>query len=120
MTLTKIVLVLALTVSASNVNAAGSIQHSGKAIKHSTLAVGHGIASTAKTASAVVAVPLIVGGSVAVVAGTTSVKAGASLVDSTKSQHKHTHAPLVITETTITADPAPDQIIVIQTKQTPH
>jgi hypothetical protein len=120
MKLTKIFFAIALSVTGLNTHAAGSAHHSTQASKHTALAGSHGVASTAKVASAVVAAPLIVGGSVALVAGAASVKAGASIVDSANTSHSHKHRPLVITETTITADPAPDQIIVIQTKQTTH
>ncbi|MDU0355346.1 hypothetical protein RS130_16815 [Paraglaciecola aquimarina] len=64
-----------------------------------------------------VAAPLILGGSVALISGAASIKLGSTLVESTNSSKSHVHEPLVITETTITADPAPDQMIVIQTQQ---
>jgi len=90
---------LILSLSSSAVIADNSAQHTSKAAKHSALAVTHGVASTAKVASAVVAVPLIVGGSASIAAGTSiaasSVKSG----------------PLVITEKTITVDPAPKMIM---------
>ena len=116
MKLTTIALLFTFSVSSLTVQAEGSVQHSGQASKHSVLALGHGALSTAKVASAVVAVPLVVAGSVALTAGAASVQAGVSNADSV-SNHNH-HAPLVITETTITADPAPNKVIVIQKKQT--
>lgn len=116
MKLTTIALIFSLSVTSVAVQAEGSTHHSGQASKHSVLAVGHGAVSTAKVASAVVAVPLVVAGSVALTAGAASVQTGTSIADSA-SKHHH-HGPLVITETTITADPAPNKIIVIQEKQT--
>lgn len=116
MKFTTIALAFTLSISSVAAQAQDSVQHSGQASKHSVLAVGHGAVSTAKVASAVVAVPLIVTGSVALSAGAAILKTGASIADST-SKHHH-HGPLVITETTITADPAPNKVIVIQKKQT--
>lgn len=116
MKLSTIALVFTLSITSIAAQAAGSTQHSGKASKHSVLAVGHGAASTAQVASAVVAVPLVVAGSVALSAGAASVQTKASMANSA-SRHAH-HGPLVITETTITADPAPNKVIVIQKKQT--
>ena len=116
MKLTTIALVFTLSISSVAAQAEGSTQHSGQASKHSVLAVGHGAVSTAKVASAVVAVPLVVAGSVALSAGAASVQTGASIANSA-SRHTH-HGPLVITETTITADPAPNKVIVIHKKQT--
>ena len=124
MKFTNIALIFSLSISSVSVFAADSTQHSGKASKHSVLAVGHGAVSTTKVASAVVAVPIVAVGSVALVAGTASVHTGASVADSAshhnaKPHHhrKESHRPLVITETTITADPAPNQTIVIQQQQ---
>lgn len=116
MKLTTIALVFTLSITSVAAQAEGSTHHSGKASKHSVLAVAHGAVSTAKVASAAVAVPLVVAGSVALTSGAASVKTGASIANST-SRHHH-HGPLVITETTITADPAPNKVIVIQEKQT--
>lgn len=115
MKLTTIALVFTLSITSVAAKAEGSTQHSGQASKHSVLAVGHGAVSTAKVASAVVAVPLLVAGSLALTAGAASVQTGASIANSTS---KHHHGPLIITETTITADPAPNKVIVIQKKQT--
>ena len=117
MKFTTIALVFTLSVTSITsvtAQAEGSAQHSGQASKHSVLAVGHGALSTVKVASAVVAVP--VAGSVMVTAGMASIQTAASIANKA-SIHKH-HGPLVITETTITADPAPDKAIVIQNKQT--
>jgi hypothetical protein len=116
MKLTTIALVFSLSITSVAVQADDSIKHSGQASKHSALALGHGALSTAKVASAVVAVPLVVAGSVALTAGAASIQTGTSIAKSV-SKHQH-HGPLVITETTITADPAPNKVIVIQKKQT--
>jgi hypothetical protein len=116
MKLTTIALILTLSVSSIDLQAEGSVHHSGQASKHLVLAVGHGVVSNAKIASAVVAVPLVIVGSVAVVAGAASVQTGASILK-TISTHKP-HGTLVITQTTITADPAPNKVIVIEKKQT--
>ena len=116
MKLTTIALVLTLTVTSVTVQANDSTQHSGQASKHSVLAVSHGVVSTAKVASAVVAVPLVIAGSVALTGVVVSANAGASIVDAT-SNHTH-YGPLVITETTITADPAPNKVIIIQKEKT--
>ena len=107
MKLTTIALIFTLSITSVAVKAEGSTQHSGQASKHSVLAAGHGAVSTAQVASAVVAVPLVVAGSVALSAGAASVQTGASIANSASS-HTH-HGSLVITETTITADPAPNK-----------
>ncbi|MEQ3640123.1 MAG: hypothetical protein ABNH03_10220 [Alteromonas sp.] len=99
-----------------------SINHSGKASKHSALAASEGLATTASVASAVVAVPVVLTGSV-VVAGSALTE---SVVDeSAHSLHRASHQssvahnqPLVITETIITADPAPNQVVTTKTKVT--
>lgn len=100
---TSALLILSLTSSA--VMADNSAQHTSKAVKHSALAVTHGVASTAKVASAVVAVPLIVAGSASLAAGTSI---AASSVN---------HGPLIITEKTITVDPAPKMIMKMDDKK---
>ncbi|WP_269520690.1 hypothetical protein [Alteromonas sp. BMJM2] len=99
-----------------------SINHSGKASKHSALAASEGLATTASVASAVVAVPVVLTGSV-VVAGSALTE---SVVDeSAGNLHQASHQssvahnqPLVITETIITADPAPNQVVTTKTKVT--
>ena len=119
MKFTTIALVFTFSITSINsvtVRAESSAQHSGQASKHSVLAVGHGVLSTAKVASAIVAVPVVVAGSVMVTTGTASIQTAASIVDKS-SIHRH-HGPLVITEITITADPAPDKATVLQNKQT--
>ncbi|WP_333972530.1 hypothetical protein [Alteromonas mediterranea] len=92
-----------------------SIDHSGKASKHSVLAASEGLATTASVASAVVAVPVVLTGSVVV--------AGSAVVESARILHQASHQssvahdqPLVITETIITADPAPNQVVTTKTK----
>ena len=108
----------------TNVYALGSIDHSVQASKHAALAVTEGVASTAMVASAVIAVPVIVVGAASVAVGNVVVKAGESMANAAvhSSNHLHNHTPthktrtLVITQKTITADPAPDKVIVIQTE----
>lgn len=92
-----------------------SIDHSGKASKHSALAASEGLATTASVASAVVAVPVILTGSV-VIAGSAVVESAVD--ESARNVHAASHQssvdnnqPLVITETIITADPAPNKVI---------
>ena len=92
-----------------------SIDHSGKASKHSVLAASEGLAATASVASAVAAVPVILTGSVVVAAGNV---AQSAVDESTSSSHGAGHQssanhnePLVITETIITADPAPNKVV---------
>ncbi|WP_232283253.1 hypothetical protein [Paraglaciecola sp. T6c] len=68
------------------------------------------------------ATPLIVAGGVSLVTGSVIVEAA----DSIKSSHSsHSHAdkntqlePLVISDATVTVDPAPNQVIVIQNNNT--
>lgn len=86
-----------------------TIHHSGQASKHAVLASAHGVASTATVVSAVAAVPLVIAGGTSMMIGTVSLDAGASAIKSI--QH---NKPLVITDKTITVDPAPNQVIVIQ------
>lgn len=97
-----------------------SIDHSGKASKHSVLAASEGLATTASVASAVVAVPVVLTGSVAV-AGSAVVESAVN--ESARNLHRASHQssvahdqPLVITETIITADPAPNQVVTTKTK----
>ncbi|WJG10813.1 hypothetical protein [Aliiglaciecola sp. LCG003] len=109
-----VVLISLLSVFAINANAQDSGQHSGQASKHSALAASEGLASTAVVASAAVAVPVIVVAGTSAVAGSAVVAAGDSLDKSIKASHAHEHqsqTTLVITERTITADPAPNQVI---------
>lgn len=98
-----------------SVMADDSIDHSAKASKHSALAASEGLATTASVASAVVAVPVILTGS-AVVAG--SAVAESVIGESSRSIHGASHQlsvdnnqPLVITQTIITADPAPNKVV---------
>ena len=109
MNLTKTITFIAMSLIATQACAADSIQHSGKAVKHSTLAVGHSVVTTAQVASVAVAVPLVVAGSV----GVASVAAADSL---------HTKAvknePIEISEVTVTADPAPNKVLVTTTTTT--
>lgn len=104
MKISKVAFLVSLTLAAMSAQAAESIDHSGQASKHSVLAVAHGAASTAKVVSAVVAVPLIVAGGVSVVAGSASVAAGTSVLNS-----KASTGILIITDKTVTVDPAPNK-----------
>lgn len=117
MKLPTIALIFALSTTSISAFAEGSTHHSGQASKHSVLAVGEGAISTTKVASTVVAVPVIAAGSVVLSAGAASVHTGASIAEAASHPHHH-HRPLVITETTITADPAPNKVIAVQKKQT--
>ena len=105
-------ILISLTTLAFNAHAEGASHHSGQASKHSVLASTHTLASTAEVASAVVATPLIVAGGVSLVAGSVVLEAGSSVAKS----HAH-HGPLVITEKTVTADPAPNQVIIINNNE---
>ena len=109
MNMKKIIPVLILSTMSHVVWAEGSTYHSGQASKHSVLAVTEGLASTAAVGSAVVAVPVISVGAASVATGSMIAEAGESIAKS----HAN-HGPLVITERTITVDPAPDQVIIIQ------
>ena len=88
-----------------------SVHHSVQASKHSALASAHGVASIATTVSAIAAVPLIIAGGTSLMIGTVSMDAGVSAIKSVRN-----NKPLTITETTVTADPAPNQVIIIQNK----
>ena len=106
---------LALTLSCATVavHAEGSVNHSGQASKHSALAVAEGAVSTAKVASVVVAAPLVIAGGASLVTGSVIAESANNI----KSSHVH-KGPLVISDTTVTADPAPNQVIIIQNNQT--
>jgi hypothetical protein len=100
----------------------GSVHHSGQASKHSVLAVAHGVGDSAKVASAVVAAPIIVAGGVSLATGSAAISVGESIGNSAQNVSNH-HAQkhntqLTITEITITADPAPNQIAPKTTQQT--
>ena len=107
-------------VGINTVYADDSITHSAKASKHSVLAASEGLASTATVASAVVAAPIIVTGSVVVATGSVIAESAESIA-----RNAHTHSetashngPLVITETIITADLAPNKVKVTTTTTT--
>ena len=95
-------LILAMLVTTTHAFADGSSKNASKASKHSVLAIAHGTAFSAKVASGVIAVPLLVVGSV----GIASAQAGTALM-----KNAVENAPLVITEITVTADPAPEVIM---------
>jgi hypothetical protein len=96
---------------------AGAVTHSVEASKHSGLAMSEGLASTAMVASAVVAIPVVVVAGISMVAASVVVEAADSLGESVNNSHRRHHARhtyhqrLVITEKTITADPAPRQVM---------
>lgn len=92
----------------------GSVEHSGQASKHSVLALSDGAGSVTKVGSAVVATPILVVGGLSLAAGSTITSAGESLANNAQnvSGHHHTQSnKLVVTEITITADPAPNVAI---------
>lgn len=113
MKLINTLVAITLTFSVTGLHAQGSVHHSAQASKHSALALTEGVALTAKVASVVVAAPLIVAGGVSLVTGSAIAESAGGV--------KHSHAskpakvaPLVISETTVTVDPAPNQVILIQ------
>ena len=112
MKLINTLLALSLSFSTVAVHAEGSTYHSGQASKHSALAVADGAVSSAKVASVAVAAPLLVVGGASVVTGSVIAESGQKI----KSSHAH-QGPLVISDKTVTADPAPNQVIIIQNTQ---
>lgn len=113
MKLLNTLLVLSFSFSSAALHAEGSVHHSAQASKHSVLAVADGAVSTAKVASVVVAAPLLVVGGASVVTGSVIAESANKI----KSSHAH-QGPLVISDTTVTADPAPNQVIIIQNNLT--
>lgn len=103
----KILAIISL-MTATQVSANDSTTHASKASKHSVLALSHGALSTAKVASGVSAVPLIVIGSAGQVAG----ELGNSLIEVATSKTR-----LEITDKIITADPAPNVVMLNNTKE---
>ncbi|TPH15778.1 hypothetical protein EPA86_08665 [Litorilituus lipolyticus] len=125
--LNNIVAILLTCSLSTNAIAADSAQHTSKAGKHSALATSHGVASTAKVAAAVVAVPVAVSGgamlgtgvvsagagsekvgSQVALSGAVTMSAAAQAVHSIKYEHKD---ELIISDITITADPAPQTVM---------
>lgn len=102
MNLIKASLIFALLLNANLTLANDSATHGSKATKHSALAASHAGASSSKVVSAAVAVPLIITGS----AGQVSTATGESLMEKATGNE-----PLEITDTTVTADPAPSQVM---------
>lgn len=119
----KASLVLITSLLATPTFAADSTHHTSQAGKHSALAVSHGAKSTATVASAVVAVPVVVVGgamlgtgvvsaaagsekigSTVAVAGAVGISTAANAVNSIGKSDK-----LLISDVTVTADPAPQQ-----------
>ncbi|MDT0596295.1 hypothetical protein [Glaciecola petra] len=117
MNIKKIVVLASLSIlSLPSFAEAGSVEHSGQASKHSVLAITDGVGSITKVSSAVVASPVLVVGGLSLAAGSAVNSAGESLANNAQnvSGHHHGHnKALVITEITITADPAPN--VVMQT-----
>ncbi|MFQ3197010.1 MAG: hypothetical protein ACJAUL_003508 [Paraglaciecola sp.] len=109
MRLINTVFFLCLSCSSLTLHAEGSVKHSAQAGKHSLLAITGGVVSTARVASVVVAAPLLAAGGASLVTGSAIAQSGHKI----KSSHAH-QGGLVISDTTVTADPAPNQIIIIQ------
>lgn len=80
----------------------GASENISAASKHSVLSVSHGVKASGQVVSGVVAVPLIIVGQV----GSVSLEAGESLMKNAIGSDE-----LVITELTITADPAPQSVM---------
>ncbi|WP_339767414.1 hypothetical protein [uncultured Paraglaciecola sp.] len=113
MKLINTLVAITLTFSVTGLHAQGSVHHSAQASKHSALALTEGVASTAKVASVAVAAPLVVAGGLSLVTGSVI----AESADSVKKSHVSNPikaTPLVISDTTVTVDPAPNQVILIQ------
>lgn len=105
---------LTLSLLANVAIAENSVHHSGQASKHSAIATSQGLASTATVASAVVAVPVVMAVGTSIVAGSVIVEVGEAISNSVKASHASSHMPhhtLIITERTVTADPAPNKVI---------
>lgn len=102
-TRTRIALSLLLMAGTSQCLAADSIGNAGLASQQSGQALKHGALASGQVVSATVAVPLVVVGEVGKAAG----KAGEGLMEFAIDE------PLEVSDTTITADPAP--ALVMQT-----
>ena len=92
----------------------GSVEHSGQASKHSVLAVTDGVGSVTKVGSAVLASPVLVVGGASLAAGSAITSAGESMARGAKNASGHHHQTsnaLIVTEMTITADPAPNHVM---------
>ena len=102
---------LACTFSSLTVVAESASNHGSQASKYSALALGHSSVASAQVASGVVAVPLLIVGSTA----SLSYAAAEVLLDAASGQtHQSTvqqKTPLNITNITITADRAPNEMI---------
>jgi len=128
----KASLVLITSLLATSTFAADSAHHTSQAGKHSALAVSHGAKSTAKVASAVVAVPVAIAGgamlgtgiasaavgskkvgSTVALTGALGISAAAKAIDSVGKDDK-----LLISDVTITADPAPQKVMQKNTVKT--
>ena len=125
-------LVLITSLLTTSTFAADSAHHTSQAGKHSALAVSQGAKSTAKVASAVVAVPVAIAGgamlgtgiasaavgsekvgSTVALTGALGISAAAKAIDSVGKDDK-----LVISDVTITADPAPQKVMQKKTIKT--
>ncbi|MCP3672849.1 MAG: hypothetical protein GY829_00060 [Gammaproteobacteria bacterium] len=104
----QIIVVIVMSISASQVFALGASKNASAASKHSVLAVSNGVVATAKVASAVIAVPLLIIGN----APEISKKTGEALMDVAIAD-----TPLIVSDITITADPAPAIIMNAEDKE---
>lgn len=115
MNIKKIVVLTSLSIlSLPSFAEAGSVEHSGQASKHSVLAITDGVGSVTKVGSAVVASPVLVVGGLSLAAGSAVNSAGESLANNAQNVSGHHHSQnnkLVVTEITITADPAPNIVM---------
>jgi hypothetical protein len=105
---------LLLVMSSSSFAEGGSVYHSGQASKHSALAISEGAKTSARVVNGVVAVPLIVMGGMSTATGNGVTALGESIARGPMSMHSsaHPHTPLAVTELVITADPAPNKVII--------
>ena len=96
-------LVLAVLLTSGYVQADDSVGHSGKASKHSALAASQATAVSVAVGSAVVAAPVVI--------------SGAAVSAAHDASHKHdSPQTLIITDTVITVDAAPNEAMA--TRQT--
>lgn len=105
---------LLLIMSSSSFAEGGSVHHSGQASKHSVLAISEGAKTSARVVNGVVAVPLLVIGGISTATGNGVTALGESIASGPLSMHSsaHQHTPLTVTELVITADPAPNKVII--------
>ena len=96
-----IILIVLFSSSMSLANS-GASENISAASKHSVLSVSHGVKASGQVVSGVIAVPLIIVGQI----GSVSLEAGESLMKNDTGSEE-----LMITELTITADPAPQSVM---------